>query len=148
MNEREPQPDGFFITINGEKVLLSGENCTLYLHEFEPHYDHVFIETESNEDEPHRTGYFLWRMTHQAAFDRIVKKLLDMDAYQVDTNGWASDGDKHTFTAQGLVAPEFVEPTPETLTPRQVNLINFMSYLLLHEQLSANDFNGDGDLYI
>lgn len=124
------------------------------MHEFEPHYDHVFIETENNEDEPHRTGYFLWRMTHQAAFDRIIKKLLEMDAYQVDTGGWASESDKRTFTAQGLTAPalepepEFEEPTPKTLTPREVNLVNFMSYLLLHEQLNANDFNSDGDLYI
>lgn len=34
------------------------------------------------------------------------------------------------------------------LTPRQENLANFVAYLLLHERLSADDFRGEGPLYI
>jgi len=147
--DREPRPENktnFYVPIKGKEVYLGPDNCTLYLHEYEPHFDHIFLEAEQDEN-GNRSGFFLWRLK-QGNFDKMVEALQGLGTLQAPNAGWASEQDKNTFKAQGLTVPEFKEPELETLTPRQVNLVNFMSYILLHEQLNADEFRGDGDLYL
>ena len=147
--ENEPQPEytKFYVPIEGKEIYLGPDNSTIYTHTYEPWFDHIFLELNPSENDEAREGYFLWRLKHEKNFDRMTEELLKLGTYQRDAE-FASEQDKQTFIRQGLLIPEFVEPEPEVLTQRQVNLVNFMSYLLLHEQLSVDDFNGSGDLYI
>ena len=150
MSEREPREDGktnFYIPVNGQEVYLTAQNSFIYPHKFEPHYDHIFLELEKDEDEVARSGLWLWRLK-QKRFDEMVEALRAVGAWESQNSGWASEHDKKMFKDHGLVVPKFKEPKPETLTQRQVNTINFMAYILLHESLDADEFNGEGDLYI
>lgn len=136
----------FYVPIDGKEVYLGPDNCFIYLHQYEPHYDHIFIERETLDNNA-RTGLFLWR-EKQKRFDDMVEALRKLGTWEREGNGWANEMDKATYRKQGLIVPEFKEPELETLTPRQVNTINFMAYILLHESLNADEFNGDGDLFI
>jgi hypothetical protein len=151
MSERqpnqEPEHTKFYVPIEGKEIYLGPDNSTIYTHLYEPHFDHIFLELDPSEDNEARQGYFLWRLKHKDHFDRMVKALLELQANHRQ-NEFATEQDKETFIRQGLELPQFKEPEPETLTPRQVNLVDFMAYLLLHEQLSADDFKGEGDLYL
>jgi hypothetical protein len=144
-NEPKPEYTKFFVPVDGKEIYLGPDNSIIYTHLYEPHFDHIFLETEVTE-ENERRGYFLWRLKHPK-FDQMIKALLRLSTDHVQ-NEFATEMDKQTFINQGLLIPEFKEPEPETLTQRQVNLVNFMSHLLLNEQLNANDFHGNGDLYI
>lgn len=147
--ENEPQPEKtkFFVPIEGKDVYLGPDNSTIYTHTYEPHFDHIFLEVEPNEDREARHGYFLWRLKHEQNFNRMVRALGRLATDHVE-NEFASEMDKETFFRQGLTIPEVSEPEPEALTDRQLNLLKFMGYILLTEQLNANDFHGNGDLYI
>jgi hypothetical protein len=146
--ENEPNNENrskYYVPIDGKEVYLGPDNSTIYLHTFEPHYDHIFLESETTEDD-NRLGFFLWRLKHKK-FDEMVEALTQLGT-EIRQNTNASAQDRETFKRQGLEVPKIKEPELSKLTPRQDNLVNFMAYILLHEQLSAEDFAGEGDLYI
>lgn len=152
--EREPRPEPtkYFVDYDGERYILGPENTLIYLHD-KKKFDHIYVQFKDSED-GEQQGTYMWRLDkrYTEQFEMMVSNLTVLNTTVVKKKD-VSQFDLEQWTARfGNTATEpQVEPSKElvpVLTPRQVNLINFMSYLLLHEQLSANDFNGTGDLYI
>lgn len=145
--EKEPKHNKtkYYVNVAGKEVFLGPDNSTIYLHTFEPYYDHIFLENTTT-DGGNRLGYFLWRLKH-ANFDEMVSALAQLNT-DIRQNTIASEQDKKTFKSQGLVVPEFREPELETLTNRQVKLIGAFAYYLEHDHITPEDFNDDGELFI
>ena len=142
-NNGERRPDhktNFYVPIEGKEVYLGSDNCTIYTHSFEPWYDHIFLEADKD-GEGNRSGYFLWRLK-QENFDKMVEALQGINTEHRATD-IASSMDKNTFKQQGLTVPEFKEPEPETLTPRQVKTLGAFAYYLEHGHIAPEDFDGD-----
>lgn len=143
--EQEPGRQRYSILINGEKIYLDERPCSIYLHSEEPHFDHIFIDM--TEDNSPRMGAFLWRL-NSSNFDEMVLHVIENGGEQI-LNETASKHDKRMFKKHGLEVPQKpAELQYQELTPRQQNLTLFMAYLLINERLTAEDFKGDGEMYL
>lgn len=143
--EREQRPERYAVNINGERIYLDERPCAPYLHSQEPWFDHIFVDM--TEDNSPRMGAFLWRLKCKN-FDDMVLHVIN-NGNEPILNDTASKHDRRMFKKHGLKVPEQIkEPEYKELTQRQENLGLFMAYLLINEHLTAEDFKGDGELYI
>ena len=146
--EKRPNPEEenrYFLEVNGERYYMTPENSFAYLHSAEPWYDHIFVQLPPNEN-GEEMGSFIWRLK-QKNFDEMLEHLYErgMEHYIGTT---VSEFDKRIFEENGLKAPEVKEPKTYELTQRQENLAQFMAYILLTEQMNAEEFEREGEIHI
>jgi hypothetical protein len=160
-NNKRPE---YYGNYNGERVYFNPQNTIVYLHKDTPGADHLFVVIDKEgEAEPEQSGFYVWRAKHTEVFTQMAQDLLADGCNLValdrvsdfDANNLANevdeipDGLQPLISSEGYISnPEVKEPETFTLTPRQENLAHFVAYLLLHERLSADDFRGEGPLYI
>lgn len=141
MSERQPNPNYSFIlnTNNGERLLCTPENTQAYLYEDEK-YDHIFhIVTET---ENGWQGYHIFRHVVGKDFDEMIKRMIN-GGFDVMNAGEIDESDMKAYLKSLPVELETHE-----ITPRQQHHIDFLHYLLEHDLLEEEDFEGDGDLLL
>jgi hypothetical protein len=150
--DKEPKPDKeqpenarFYLEFEGERLYITPENAFAYIHKAEPWYDHIFVCLPPDAS-GQELGAYIWRLK-QKNFDEMLEDLTEhgMEHYVGST---VSDMDLRAFEEAGLEKPIIKEPHRYDLTPRQENLARFMAYILMTEQLNAQEFEGSGDLHI
>ena len=161
--ESEPrrEPQRYYLKFENENIELGPDNTLIYSHRSDKKYDHIYVQIPEDDDDAEQRGVYMWRIdpkyTHQ--FETMVSNLLSINVTMITHND-ISEFDLKQWTARFAGRPtrpvQGPEPAPEeptkemvaVLTDRQIGRANFLGYLLLHEHLTADDFDGEGDLYI
>lgn len=150
--EPRREPTKYFVDYAGERYILGPENTLIYMHT-DKKYDHIYVQFKDDEN-GEQQGTYMWRLDprYTEQFESMVSNLIVINTTQIHQNE-VSQFDLEQWTARfGNTATEPQNaPSKEivaTLTDRQINRANFLGYILLHEHLTADDFDGDGDLYI
>jgi len=138
-HEREPQSYAFSLEIGNERFICTAENTFGYLYE-NTDYDHVFIKT--NEDDGTMYGFHIFRHLLGDQFDKMIKKMIK-NGFQVYSEDEPSEVDLEAYRRSKPVELETHE-----VSQRGENKINFLHYLLEHDLLTDEDFNGDGEMYL
>lgn len=152
--EREPlQPLPFFRLelADGTEFHCNPQNLRVFLHSDKPEYDHLFpFEVE---DDNIIKGHYIFR-EQIGHFDELIDRL-SISGYVFHEKDVPTDDDIEAYDEfQALKQRNILlqqaarQEGAYNLTPRQERLADFVAYLLLHEHLSADDFNGSGELYI
>ena len=136
MSEKEPQLPYFSLDIGTEILICTPENTLAYLYE-DNRYDHIFYMTRQEEDR--MMGYRIFRHLMPEQFDRVVMKMIN-DGYVVSNEEEIDEVDLDAYKNSLPKDPE--------ISPRQQRLVDFLAYILDKEHLTAEDFNGKGELYI
>lgn len=149
MSEHEPrrEPTRYFVDYDGERYVLGPENTLIYLHD-DNRYDHIYVQFKDGED-GEQQGTYLWRMDgrYTEQFEMMVSNLIVINTTTIHQKE-VSEFDLEQWTTK---FGEQKQPSKEivpVLTQRQINRANFLGYLLLHDKLTPDDFNVDGELYI
>lgn len=149
-NENEPKPKRYYLEFEGERYVMGPENTILYLHSENPAADHFYVQFE-DDDNGEQRGHYGWRELH-SQFDEMILNLIQVGCQQIlkqEPNRFDIEQYQARFGSLPMSKPE---PAPEMkpldLTPRQNNLANYLGYLLLHGHITADEFNGVGDLHI
>ena len=142
MYENEPAPRFKLDFSDGTELICTRETASVFLHVHEPHGDHIYIvDSVDPEDEP--SGNYVFR-DQLDNFDQITDSMYEA-GYYVNSCMKMTEHDRGTFNEYYATKhPLKYEP----LTPRQERLVHFVAYILLSEQLNANDFNASGELFI
>lgn len=143
MNEQEPRPRFTF----GEYE-ATPENSMIFLHHDPEHhkYDHVFIQLEGDEEDLGAYGFRPLDPEKSEKWEQYV--LMMMESGWHDNVIWqdkVSNFDREVYERHH---PPQIEIIPQDLTPRQERIVSYLGHLLESEILTANDFHGEGDLYI
>ena len=146
--ENQPRRNKYYIEWNGENIYFTPENTMIYLHKYEPHYDHIFVDLDPDA-EASESGVYIWRITHEN-FDEMVAELLRNGVWQKPDLEFATKLDKQSFDRHGLVLPPAPEIPPlEELLPRKEAHARFLEYLIENDYLTDEEFaSGNGELYI
>jgi hypothetical protein len=149
--EREPQhPKRYVIEYDGTRYELAPTNTIIYLHTDQPTIDHFYVQFEDDGEEV--KGHFGWREKYEK-FDEMIQNLIQIGCSQV-IKTLPTQFDLEQYKERFGHLPQATQPqeAPELkynpLTPRQERMASFLGYLLNREHLNADDFRGDGALYI
>lgn len=153
-NNENEKPKRYYLEFDGQRYVMGPDNTVLYLHANNPSADHFYVQFEDDEDGEQR-GHYGWRELHGEQFDEMVINLIQIGCQQVlknDPSHFDIEQYMARFGSQPISQPDMSKPAPEieplNLTPRQNNLANYLGYLLLHGHITADEFNGVGDLHI
>jgi len=137
MSEHDPTPEqdkkepSMSIEYQGIKFEMTPENTAAYLHEEEPNFDHLFYTQDG--------GYLYLFRRNVSNFDDVAA-YMERNGYEINREAFAAEQDKQQyFERYGY--PEI--PTRE-LTPREERKLLFARYLLEHEHITPESFNGTG----
>lgn len=150
--ENEPLPFFRLEMEDGSIFHCNPQNTQAFLHSEQPEGDHLFPYLKTDDDEV-VSGHYIFR-EQLGNFDVLIGRMA-ISGYVIHRNEQLSDDDKEAYDEfrarkeRNLRLQQALkQESAYDLTPRQNRLANFVAYLLLHEHLSAEDFNGQGDLYI
>ena len=142
MSEQEPQPKPLIIEIGDERFECLPDNTVAKIHQEEHEaYDCILHVGETQH-------VALFRENFSEGFDDLVETMMNMGFV-------VSLDDEPTVFYKNLYLSSFGrDPKHKTalqekgLTPRQKKIVKFLKYLLKHEHLTPEDFDGKGDLFI
>jgi hypothetical protein len=142
----EPRLHRFEMTFDsGVRLDCNPTNTMLFLHSEEPLGDHIFVFNTDEDDNPDGNPVFRAQLTN---FDEVVA-MMRRNGYQIVEGDYLTDGDRKMYNMFLAANPNHIPKLPESpLTERQERLAWFVAYLLHKEHLTAEDFDGEGDLFI
>lgn len=133
----------------GQEIVCHRNNTSAFLHSEEPYGDHLFVHTPAIDDEPERGDYVFREQISN--FDYLVGRMAVSDWVIIQSDKLTEDDREAYEEFQALKSKnvEQAEKKASELTPRKERLVSFLGYLLLHDHLTADDFNkGTGPLYL
>lgn len=138
MGERNPEKKKresprFSFEAEGLRHELRPDNAEIYIHEDEPHFDHLFFDTHG-----HKRRLFREAM---ANFDSI-HAFMENNGYRVIEEYTALPADREAYYR----TYGYPEVKVQELTPRQEKKIAFAKYLLDMELVTTEDFGGKDKL--
>ncbi len=140
MMEREPTKEPkFFLDLGERKLECRPENTLGFLYE-EPKFDHIFFITENHEET--MNGFFIFRATLGPKFNDVIHYMIN-NGYSVENMEEMSENDLNAYYKTFGRELETHE-----VTQRGENKIAFLKYILEHEFMTAEDFDGNSELYI
>ncbi len=163
--EREPSRPEYYGNYNGERIYFNPDNTLIYLHTETPGADHLFVIIDNEgEEEPERSGFYVWRAKHQDVFEQMTADLL-LDGCTLIALDRVSNFDTEQLAKEVDAIPDGLEPlineahitnpeppkaelTTHELTERQERTMHFLAYLLQNDRLMPADFELDGELFI
>ena len=137
--EQEPQSPKFVIDTGKEKLICTPENTMAFLYEDEQ-YDHLFYIASQTEDS--WQGYHIFRHVLGEQFNALVMRMIN-EGYAVNNEDEITETDLDAYNRSKPKELEVHE-----VSQRGENKIAFLGYLLVNEYLTADDFNGENEMYI
>lgn len=145
--ENEPRRGGFRLEFdNGVKFDCYPDNTMVFTHALEPYGDHLFIYVTDENNEVTDGNYVFRKQIDN--WDETMEMMRQRGYTFIEAeDGRLREHDREAY--EEFLFKSKPEKLPEsTLTPRQERLAQFVAYLLLHEKLAVEDFDGEGDLML
>jgi hypothetical protein len=139
MTEREPRPIEFYIDIGDKHLICTPENTKAYMHE-NPKHDYLFYIVEQDDDI--MRGHHIFRCMLKEQFDVIIGRMARYNYDIIDEDGLVGAD----LEAYYLQYPDELKLDTYEITPRQQHHIDFLHYLLEHDLMEVEDFEGEGEL--
>lgn len=143
MSEKEPRRTGKFrIEIGQYNWECTPENTRGYMHVEEPYGDHIFIIEEETEDSI--SGHWLFREQIKN-FSEIIE-YMNRTGFTIFESDKMLPEDKEKYEEFIMTKP--VKNTLKPLSDHSEKKARFLGYILLHDHLTPDDFNVEGNIII